>query len=219
MPTAPPSPSTTAPAACSFPKPSTTPPAPPSPAPPSPTPPLGRLARRRTVRLPSHEVLADYAWDYHPDGSRRRVLRNGIPTDFSYDSAGRLLSQSSPLATVSHLYDPWGHEISRTTTPSSGSSFSESFAYNAFHLLSAYSNSLTGSSFQYLHWPTAERYAKTDLASGRQELYLPRGADVAGDYRRTAPDQAPAWTATYIQVPASTTRRRASPPPDCAGTT
>lgn len=127
-------------------------------------------------------VVKSYTFD--PAGNRTLTTVAGVDTINDYNSASQLISETSASRTVSHYYDEWGNESSRTTTPAGGGTVvHESFTYNYLNLLSDYAKDSAAIHEQYDYWPTGERYSKINMVGVPvQEIYVPRAGDVATEY-------------------------------------
>ena len=136
------------------------------------------------------------AYVFDPAGNRlSTTINSGTPTTYTYNAASQLTSESGPGQSVSHLYDEWGQEKSRTTTPTSGTAFTESYIYNYLNQLSDYQKTLGSVHWQYDFWPTGERYAKRNLNNAADnEFYISKTGDVVTEYSTPA-----ALKNTYVQ--------------------
>jgi RHS repeat-associated protein len=132
------------------------------------------------------------AWTYDPGGNRLTQTLQGIQTDYAYDAAGRLVEERTPATArrVTRTYDEWGNQ--RTVRTVEGTNpilfHDEVFAYDALDRLVSYGAGraldAAASGWRYAYWPTGDRYSKTDLATSRQELWVPRFGDVVAEYSR-----------------------------------
>ncbi len=92
-----------------------------------------------------------------------------------------MVAEDGPTTHVSHLYDQWGNEQTRTTT--GGTSLTETYQYNHLNLLSVYLRGAVASG-QYDYWPSGERYSK--ITTSGTEIYVPRHGDVGAEYSDAA---------------------------------
>jgi RHS repeat-associated protein len=148
------------------------------------------------------------SYAYSPGGNRASQTVNAVTTTYDYNSANQLTTETAPNRTVDHTYDEWGNETLRKTTevvdtPTGPDTqvTTETFGYNHLNMMSTYSNSKTGALWQYDYYPSGERYGKTDLNTGRGEVYATRFGDVVAEYDRvtSASDVAITPKNTYVQ--------------------
>lgn len=158
-----------------------------SPAPGAESAPAGPVTATPSGRLAIAARNATYAID--PAGNRTSQTIDGVTTTFTYNVASQLLNElrvSSQSDSLSHAYDPWGNEITRTTDLGNDGTIdvTEQYQYNYLNRLAVYTNSATSANWQYDFWPSGDRCAKTNLtgATPTAEFYIPKMGDVVADY-------------------------------------
>ncbi len=118
-------------------------------------------------------------------GNRTSQTIGADATTFQYNDASQLTDESWPDRTLTHLYDEWGNETTRTTLQGP-STITETYGFNHLNLMSSYVRVLgpeTQASWTYLYHSTAERYAKLkSVGDGSSEYYVPAGGNVVIDY-------------------------------------
>jgi RHS repeat-associated protein len=153
-------------------------------------------AQARPTAVPAVPARS-VAYTYDKQGNRKTEVVDGVTTTYTYNDASQLVSESSPSKTITHAYDTLGNEITQTTSITGGGSIIEAYGYNHLNLMSSYTNSATGASWQYDYWPTRERYQKSNLQTTESTQFLHRLWEAATEYKRTGTN-APALDSTYL---------------------
>jgi RHS repeat-associated protein len=150
----------------------------------------GPATARTSARLPIAARNATYLIDAAGNRMTQTITGSStVTTAFVYNAASQLISEtrtSSQTDKISHVYDIWGNEKTRTTNLLNDTTIdiTEQYQYNSLGRLSAYTNSATGANWQYEFWPTGERSCKTNLTTSAKEHYIPRLDDVVADYQQ-----------------------------------
>ncbi len=142
----------------------------------------GRAMPGSTQSVPTRSA----AYTYGPGGNRLSSTIDGVQWDYEYNQANQLVKETKAGGneTIDHAYDDQGNASSRVRKLAGITQSIEAYSYNHLNLMSSYTNSQSGANWQYTHWASGDRYAKTDLTANRSDIFVPRQGDVASDYEQ-----------------------------------